>query len=195
MARFFRSANLPTFDDYRKYVPWLRVDFRYRCAYCERKELCIGGEEFFVVDHFRPRRFIELLANYENLYYSCRKCNEYKHDAWPSEEGISKGFRFSDPCAEDMYALHLSEKLDGRLDALTSCGHYTRDHIRLDRPALVAWRRTKRAALEDIPVLENALARLELLATVEVDDLKKQSSLREIAVLRRRIDMDRERFL
>ena len=143
MAQFSRSENLPVFDDYRKYVPWLRLDFMYRCAYCERKELCIGGQEFFVVDHFKPRRFIELLAKYENLYYSCSKCNAYKHDAWPAEEEISKGFRFSDPCTEDMYVVHLSERPDGKVDALTDCGSYTRDHIRLERPVLAEWRRTR----------------------------------------------------
>ena len=195
MAQFSRSENLPVFDDYRKYVPWLRLDFMYRCAYCERKEHCIGGEELFVVDHFKPRRFFELLAKYENLYYSCRKCNEYKHDTWPDEEEISKGFRFSDPCAEDMYLVHLSERQDGKLDALTDCGRYTRDHIRLERPVLAEWRRTRRTALEEIPVLEAALARLELLALDEIDDLKKHSSLRQIEVLRRRIEVDRARFL
>jgi hypothetical protein len=61
-------------------------------------------------------------------------------------------------CAEDMYVVHLSERQDGKLDALTDCGRYTRDRIRLERPVLAEWRRTRRAALEDIPVLEAALA-------------------------------------
>src|ERR1035438_3056391 len=120
MAQFSRSQNRPSFTDYAKYLPWLRADFLYRCAYCERTEFYMRGQEQFEIDHFKPRRFIDLFNDYENLYYACRKCNRFKSDSWPSDKEISEGFRFSDPCAEDMYLAHLHETQVGDLEAQTN---------------------------------------------------------------------------
>jgi len=58
------------------------------------------------------------------------------------------GFRFSDPCKEDMYIEHLREQNDCKLEALTQCGEYTRDHLRLNRPDLLRWRSGRRTAAE-----------------------------------------------
>jgi len=195
MARFSRSLNPPSYSDYEKYRQLLRVDFRYRCAYCERTESYLRGDEGFEIDHFKPRRFRELLANYQNLYYSCRKCNRHKWETWPSDEELSEGFRFSDPCAEDMYLSHLQEGADGRLEALTNCGRYTRDHIRLDRPTLVEWRQARRVVSEKLPTLESALARLREFADSESDPSKREIALQEAAVLEGRIQLDRAQFL
>src|SRR5580698_9309861 len=140
MARFSRSLNLPLYSDYTRYRPWLRLDFRQRCAYCEQTESYLRGDQFFEIDHYKPKRFKELLADYQNLYYSCQTCNRYKSDTWPSDNQLSDGFRFSDPCGEDMYVEHFRETADGVLEAITNCGRFTGDHIRLYRPELVKWR-------------------------------------------------------
>jgi hypothetical protein len=195
LARFSRIQNPPFFGDYEKYRPWLRLDFGHRCAYCERTEAYLRGEEMFEIDHFKPRRFTELVANYENLYYSCQKCNRYKSNTWPSDEEFSEGFRFSDPCAEDMYLAHFREAADGELEALTNCGKFTGDHIRLYRPTLVKWRQEKRIASEEIAKLETALAQLKDLADGETDFPRRELALQRVAVLERRIQRDREQFL
>jgi len=79
MARFTRQINIPTYSNYKKYKPYLRVDFRRLCAYCERPEKAVGGAGHCEIDHFKPREVApELLAVYENLYYCCRECNNKK---------------------------------------------------------------------------------------------------------------------
>jgi hypothetical protein len=195
MARFPRSQEPPSFGDYTKYRPWLRLDFRYRCAYCERTESYLRGEEAFEIDHFKPRRFNELLAFYQNLYYCCQKCNRYKSSTWPSDKELSEGFRFSDPCAEDMYVAHFREAADGQLEALTNCGRFTNVHIRLYRPSLVKWRQAKRIVSAELPAWERALARIRSFARGETDSSKREIILEEAAVLERRIQLDREQFL
>jgi hypothetical protein len=155
VSQFFRRESPPSFDQHEKYRPFLRQDFRFVCAYCERPEAVVGGEEFFEVDHFRPaNRFPEGRVYYPNLYYACGKCNRHKGSTWPSESLIEQGFRFSDPCEEDMYVTHLSEGEDGKLKARTNVGSYTCAHIRLNRPALLQWRLETRSIVEDLVTLE-----------------------------------------
>ena len=121
------------------------------CAYCERTEVYLGGEEHFEVDHFRPQRtFPELRSHYPNLYYCCRKCNLYKSSKWPSVEQVSIRRVFADPCAEDPYLAHLLERWDGSLTELTACGEFTNGHIRLDRPDVCKWRRLRQEAREKL---------------------------------------------
>ena len=140
----------------------MRVDFRQRCAYCERPEVCLGGEESFEVDHFKPTStFPELITHYPNLYYACHKCNQYKGARWPTPDQLSKGLRFADPCEEDMYLDHLRECVDGNLEALTNCGRYTCGHIRLNRQDLLTWRSLKRQVADDLLRFETAKMRLE----------------------------------
>ena len=154
MARFERKETPPQQSDYRSYTPFLRKDFRFQCAYCERTEAYLGGAEAFEVDHFRPaQKFPSLVAAYNNLYYSCRKCNAHKHIAWPAEDRTDPEAVFADPCIEDPYEVHLRETLDGGLDELTACGTYTNGHIRLDRPALREWRHRRSQAKSHLPHL------------------------------------------
>jgi uncharacterized protein (TIGR02646 family) len=107
------------------------------CAYCRLHETLGGTQRNFVVEHFRPRnRFPALTLEYSNLYYSCAKCNDNKSGTWPSDEQISLGFFFADPCKDDIYSKHLKVRPDGTLDAITSCGRYTSEHLRLYRATL-----------------------------------------------------------
>src|ERR1017187_2572237 len=139
MSQFIRRESPPHQEDYRQYRPFLRRDFRFLCAYCERTEFVLGGEEFFEIDHFRPaKKFPEQQTHYPNLYYSCGKCNRHKGSTWPSGELMGRGFRFADPCREDMYSEHLEETRNGALRARTHSGEYTCAHIRLNRSDLVA---------------------------------------------------------
>src|SRR5258708_33049864 len=132
MSLFTRRESPPQFDHPTRYREYLRRDFRRRCAYCDRPEAQLGGEEFFEIDHFRPvSKFPELNCHYPNLYYACGRCNRYKGSKWPTDDLRARGFRFADPCEEDMYLVHLGEGEDGRLRALTNSGVYTCDVINL----------------------------------------------------------------
>lgn len=104
MAQFTRQADVPIYSNYKKYRPYLRADFRKRCAYCERPGKALGGTGHCEIDHFKPREIApELVAVYDNLYYCCRECNGKKSKKWPTQDDLNRGRRFSDPCREDFY--------------------------------------------------------------------------------------------
>jgi hypothetical protein len=46
-------------DDYTKYRPFVREDFRECCAYCLLHEIIAGGEANFELNHFRPKSRLE----------------------------------------------------------------------------------------------------------------------------------------
>ena len=91
MALFERRENPPVTSNYRDHIPLLRREFRGQCAYCERTEEYMGGDEAFEVDHFKPKsKFPELITTYHNLYYVCRKCNGHKWETWPTENQLDR---------------------------------------------------------------------------------------------------------
>jgi hypothetical protein len=191
VSRFVRAETPPNFDDYRKYRPFLRRDFRHLCAYCERSEAVLGGEESFEIDHFRPKKFLDLITHYPNLYYACGGCNRHKSGTWPSEGLLAKGFRFADPCQEDMYVEHLQESTDGSLEAQTACGEYTRDQIRLNRSDLRHWRQLRReiaAELRTFESLKNDLEDMLAIAAgpIDKDKIREQLTAIEATIARRR---------
>lgn len=68
------------------------------CWYCER--LCDGevdsGGKAPTVDHFRPiSRFPELVYEWTNWIFSCRRCNSIKDNQWPD-------LGYVDPCVADV---------------------------------------------------------------------------------------------
>lgn len=195
MSRFFRQESPPLFDDHREYRPYLRRDFRQVCAYCERPEAYLGGEDFFQVDHFRPRsKFPHLETQYSNLYYVCGKCNQHKGKSWPSDSLLAKGFRFSDPCDEDMYLVHLRELDDAKIEALSNCGRYTSEHIRLNRPDIVYWRRQRRQFLVELPILEKLKTDVEAQFKVSKTGSDLDELRNKLAALEAVIALDRRRF-
>lgn len=158
---FRRSADVPAQDHYEAYRPFLRRDFDFRCAYCQRHEFFFGGEAG-EIDHFRPRHlFPALLNNYDNLYWSCRKCNAVKGATWPNTDQTERGLRFLDPCRDDP-AEHWQTRADGTLAALTLPGRYTIRHIRLDRPTLVQFRAFLYGLQARVAAIEAALEAADL---------------------------------
>ncbi len=141
---FERTPDVPPLNDYLEYRdPYLRPDFEYRCAYCLTHEHYFLDGEAGEVDHHRPlhppeglgKGFSHLRNVYENLYWSCPRCNLYKGNRWPTDAQYVAGERFLDPCAEDHEA-HWDTHPDGTVSARTPTGRYTIRNIRLDRPRL-----------------------------------------------------------
>jgi hypothetical protein len=133
---FHRSIPPRTYSDYTTYRPFLRRDFRNRCAYCLRHEYHLGGEANCNIDHHRPVKGPygrpDLINVYSNLYWSCAECNQNKGDIWPDPEEEAGGFRFIDPCnPEDDHDLHLQVHTDGTMEPLTPAGQYTFDNLKL----------------------------------------------------------------
>jgi HNH endonuclease len=195
VARFIRNQSPPDLDDYTKYRPFLRTDFRFVCAYCERSELFLGGQEFFEIDHFRPvHKFPERKVRYSNLYYACAKCNRHKGTTWPSLGLAERGFRFADPCEEDMYVTHLEEEPDGTLHARTRAGDYTCEHIRLNRLALRAWRQERRRIASDLEVLREIGAEMSLRLEMARDSASQPELRRQLGALQSTIALLRQRY-
>lgn len=195
MAIFTRRETPPSYLDVQRYIPHLRKDFIFQCAYCERTEAYFGGREAFEVDHFRPaNKFPALRKIYENLYYVCGKCNRHKSDTWPSVGQISQDARFADPCLEDPYLAHLRETEGGGLQELTPCGAYSNAHIRLDRLELRTWRRLRRQAREDLPLLTGAQETLKRALSMFSGKVVQEDIQNQLTALGRRIEEIRLRF-
>jgi hypothetical protein len=131
-------------NGYLKSREHLRRDFVNRCAYCQIHENRAGGPEQFWIDHFQPRSKAGAANNYANLYWSCMGCNWIKSDQWPSPAEVARGYRFADPCQEQDYGAHFKEDENGTLVALTLCGSYHIDRLRLNRPARLQVRRERK---------------------------------------------------
>lgn len=69
-----RSVDVNQENDYKKYVPHLREDFKHICGYCGKpEEVTTKG---FEPDHFVPDRIdSSRKLDYSNLVYSCFTCN------------------------------------------------------------------------------------------------------------------------
>jgi len=137
MPIFQRREQPPALKDYHYYKPYLRRDFLNRCAYCllHEGDEAAGGFHAFTIDHFKPRKHFPLLETiYGNLYYACRWCNRAKSDTWPTDAESGPGYRFVDPCLEDLYLKHSrTDKVTGRLEPLSKPGEYTIGNVRLNR--------------------------------------------------------------
>lgn len=146
--QFTRRADVPNFANYQDYRPYLREDFLRHCAYCTIHEDELAGEDFYEIDHHRPKsRFPALTNEYTNLYYCCKACNKRgaKGENWPSDDLLKAGFRFFDPVAENAYQLHVRETASGELAKKTNVGDYSIRILRLNRDGLLALRRRRRA--------------------------------------------------
>lgn len=63
------------------------------CYYCEQK---IGKTDYAHIEHYKPKsQFPELSFEWENLHYSCNKCNIKKGTKWNQDHPIL------DPCDDD----------------------------------------------------------------------------------------------
>jgi hypothetical protein len=74
--RIHGPAGYATPESFR---PWLRDEFLFRCVFCLKRETWgqVTGE--FEIDHFEPQAIVpERRVDYENLVYSCRRCNAVK---------------------------------------------------------------------------------------------------------------------
>jgi len=148
-----RQIPPPEANDYTKYRPFIREDFRECCAYCLLHEIIAGGEANFELDHFRPKshpEFAGLVNDFYNLYYSCHVCNQCKGQAWPDTELIEQDYRFVDLCSEN-FSDHFREERDGLWMPLSKPGEYTEARLRLNRKHLVEIR----LLLRELAMLRN----------------------------------------
>jgi hypothetical protein len=111
-------------SDYRKYRPWLRDEFTFRCVYCLEREAWRDMRESMHIDHFKDRK-----CEYSNLLYLCPACNSQKSDSI-----------LPDPCTVALGKC-LRVNNDGRIEALNLDGARLIDVLALDDERTVERRR------------------------------------------------------
>lgn len=150
MQKMVREQNPRKYKEYNSYRPFLRKDFKYRCAYCTVHE----GEHYgnFHIDHFKPKkRFSNLKTEYSNLYYSCDICNDYKLNTWPDTDNPDVyDFRFIDPCNDNpneylTISNYIIEPYNNSKPAI-----YTITHLRLNRSGLIDLRKERDKIVREI---------------------------------------------
>ena len=111
------TTVVSTWGDHK---PDLKIDFNDRCAYCDSHD---GYRHtWYEVDHFIPKAFFRQFGKitdtqYDNLVYSCKFCNNGKHNKWPTEsETIYNDGKigFVDPCSDE-YDTHFYRNADGSI--------------------------------------------------------------------------------
>jgi len=140
----------------------------FACEFCGVSETDAGG--LLTVDHFQPKA---KGGNDDsgNLLYCCARCNSYKLDYWPKhpEHPMLWNPRREPPTQ------HFLELDDGRLHPSTATGAFTVLRLRLNRPALIAHRKRKRDAAEEVRALVLYRDLVQLIAQL----LIQQSALME----------------
>jgi hypothetical protein len=162
----------PPQSAYGKYRACLRWEFGFTCAFCltHEADLVEHGTEgwgLIWIEHFVPQKTdLARINDYTNCYWSCRFCNEARHDAPNVDE---RGRHLLDPCLTPW-----SEHFEMREDALLACdgdadAAYTRDTYDLDDPRKKVMRRSRAEALtEAFRTLRDGPDRLQrLVATAE----------------------------
>ena len=145
----------------------------FACEYCGVTETDTGGE--LTIDHFQPRTYGGSDST-ENLLYCCHRCNEYKADYWQRRPD---DIALWNPRQEQMDS-HLLLLADGSLYPITPVGELTLGRLRLNRPALVAFRLRGRSRAEDQRLLAQ---HHDLLTSLEYLQRQHAALLREHADL------------
>jgi hypothetical protein len=128
----------------------LRQCYNFRCAYCGVSETNVGAE--LTVDHFQPtsRAGQDTPTNW---VYCCFACNSAKGDYWQPDSPQRLLHPLHDNLSEQITAQE-----DGTLLGLTDTGRFHIQHLRLNRPALVAHRlqlqQREREALRHAEILQ-----------------------------------------
>jgi uncharacterized protein (TIGR02646 family) len=138
-----RSDNVQPEDDYKKYIPYLRKDFKCICGYCGKPEYVTT--KGFEPDHFVPKRIDKnRRSDYTNLVYSCFTCNRKKLGKWPTEDKCKPNNGkegFVDPVSKE-YDNHLGRNVKGNIEFYTDLGEYMyKKAFKFDtRPMKEIWR-------------------------------------------------------
>lgn len=131
-------------DNYRDYKEQLANDFCNRCAYCNLNDASITT--YFEVDHFVPSKAFkdkrpELLTDYRNLVYSCKKCNLAKSGKFEGDltEEVPTNTLFYDPVKVDYNCIFYRNEL-GAIDSDDVKGKQMIKLLKLYRPIhILGW--------------------------------------------------------
>ncbi|AEY65604.1 HNH endonuclease signature motif containing protein [Clostridium sp. BNL1100] len=149
MRRKFRDFSIKrscnkNYTNYTRYKPYLKQDFSCRCAYCNLLDTSITTP--FEVDHFIPRDTFkddwpECDTLYENLIYSCKKCNIAKSSQFSGDISPKKIINefFYNPVLEDYGEIFYRNDYGG-IDSDDLKGREMIKRLKLYRPIHnIAW--------------------------------------------------------
>lgn len=157
-------------DNYRNYKEQLASDFCNRCAYCNLRDDSITT--YFEIDHFVPKKAFEntrpeLLTDYRNLVYSCKKCNVAKSGKFEGDltEENPTNTLFYDPVKVDYNDIFYRNEL-GAIASDDIKGKQMIESLKLYRPVhILGWLR------EEINSIAN---KLQLAINNETDTKRKE---------------------
>ena len=99
------------------------------------------GYRYFQVDHYRPKsldRFKHLITEYSNLLYTCDLCNNLKSSIWPSDDPLTDGIGWLDPCEHNLEEHYCyNEEENYKLIYFTDVGKWMTIVLALDHPTRI----------------------------------------------------------
>ena len=169
---------------YQHHKPNLKIDFNNRCGYCDDHDK--WRNSFYEIDHFVPKKYLldAELADYDNLVYSCRYCNNSKRHKWPTDDreipndGI---VGFVQPWTTD-YSNHFKRDDKGRIISDTDLGNWMIRNLNLGlKRHSIIWQLDRiKDAIAEIKVHYEGEANIDpkiklLLFYIELNELLRDS--------------------
>lgn len=163
----------PHYDEYSKYKDYLKKDFCNRCAYCNLSDTKITTP--FEIDHFIPEAAFkdthpQLKTDYNNLIYSCKKCNGTKSGKFKGDMSSQNPTNelFYDPVQVDYNDIFYRNEL-GAIDSDDPKGKEIIKQLKLYRPIhILSW------LCEEI---DKTIDKLKLAIDQEQNEAKKNEML------------------
>lgn len=171
------------FNTPQKYKKYLQKDFHGRCGYCNMSEELVTVS--FHVEHYVPEKIFKgkkdfLRTDYNNLIWSCPKCNLSKGDKYQGDlSGDSEIINelFYNPTQTDYNQIFYRNELGG-IDSDDLKGREMIKTLKLYRPVHnLAW------LLEQ---LEKLCDRMEMLVANENDPVQKRRLEEELGKVARK---------
>lgn len=113
----------------------LKTMYKEKCCYCENR---IGLEDYENIEHLKPKSYpnYHMLAfSWDNLHWSCGKCNKNKKAKWDSHYPIL------DPTKDDPEKHLIMNIVSGEINNKSRRGKTTIKHAQLNRDKLVEARK------------------------------------------------------
>lgn len=163
-------SSPPHYSLYQNYRPYLEKDFCNRCAYCNLSDKKITTP--FEVDHFIPEAAFkethpELKTDYNNLVYSCKKCNGTKSGKFKGDLSLPNPTNdlFYDPVLVDYNSIFYRNEF-GAIDSDDPKGRSMIKLLKLYRPIhILGW------LCEEIDATAN---KLEIAMNQEQNETRKK---------------------
>lgn len=183
-----RHQNPPSGKKYQYYKPFLRIDFDYRCSYCKSREAVEGGYKKFHIDHYKPKsKFIKLINDYFNLFYSCSECNNAKKDFWPTILDRLMHQFILNPCEHDFDEHYNMNQAEWRGN--TRVALWNIERLRLNSKKRILFRQDEQVVCEIIDELIQQQQELQkVLDRKKLSDTSTESIKNNVCEIQKKID-------